>query len=200
MKTRYFCANCGREVRPEATSARAACVSSRPFAARGAGSRARTDEFSAGCPACGHLRPTLGDAPSPARAAARAATGPQAARAPSREFYLVAGIGLSALAARPARPAPALALNQYRNPSPPPAMRSKSARCSPPRPACRSGPGASPGSATGSRRQPAQGARSRRDDEQRGRARAHGDPPDNLTEVQEQACAEVQPRGESGIA
>jgi uncharacterized membrane protein YvbJ len=60
------------------------------------GFEGEAEQFSAGCPACGHMRPTLGDAPSHANGSMRAPRG-RARRALPARFYLVAGIGLSAL-------------------------------------------------------------------------------------------------------
>jgi DNA-directed RNA polymerase subunit RPC12/RpoP len=96
MKTKYFCANCGREVPPQAVSCPGCLRQFTAVRCPQCGFEGEAKEFSAGCPACGHLRPTLGDARSRGKGSLRAPRG-GARRALPPRFYLVAGIGLSAL-------------------------------------------------------------------------------------------------------
>jgi uncharacterized membrane protein YvbJ len=92
MKARYFCENCGAEVRPGA----ATCPScGRVFTAvrcPECGFEGRASEFVQGCPSCGFMEQKKAEAPSPRQARTRGR------RPLSARFYRTAGIVLFALA------------------------------------------------------------------------------------------------------
>jgi hypothetical protein len=99
MKARYFCENCGAEVRPGASS----CPScGRMFTAvrcPECGFEGRASEFAGGCPSCGFMEQKKAE-PSPARAPRSAPTSRsprRVRRTLSARFYRVAGIILLAL-------------------------------------------------------------------------------------------------------
>ena len=105
---RYFCANCGCEVAPGTARCPRCLKAFTAVRCPRCGFEGREDDFRAGCPACGHLQPTLADpAAGRGRRAARrgrqpAATPPRRAHASklllSRRFYVGAGVILAAAA------------------------------------------------------------------------------------------------------
>jgi uncharacterized membrane protein YvbJ len=92
MKARYFCENCGVEVRPGASS----CPScGRVFTAvrcPECGFEGRASEFAMGCPSCGFMEQKKAD-PLPSRLVEK-----RNRRSFSARFYRIAGIVLLALA------------------------------------------------------------------------------------------------------
>jgi uncharacterized membrane protein YvbJ len=91
MKARYFCENCGVEVRPGASS----CPScGRVFTAvrcPECGFEGRASEFARGCPSCGFMEQKKLQ-PLPARPAEK-----RSRRTFSARFYRIAGVVLLAL-------------------------------------------------------------------------------------------------------
>jgi hypothetical protein len=95
MKARYFCENCGAEVRPGASS----CPScGRVFTAvrcPECGFEGRASEFARGCPSCGFMVQKKNETPPPLPPPRPAA--PRHRRTFSARFYRIAGIVLLAL-------------------------------------------------------------------------------------------------------